>query len=302
MKHLHLFCKWCFYASFRCVYSVLTSRHHQRLAFRALRKSELFCEAIGSINSKFWKVLFLPCFVISSETECFTYVLYLFSYPCRTTPHCSPPHRDSRHLLCQISGSDHVCIVAFCTDWRVLPAGCTGHHENPPGIHNGTTACPLEYISHGHTCAKRMKELEDHMYAVRSAYFTTRTRLTCCPDRGSLKAGHSVARSIRAGSGIRDPWRCWVGRCHGGSISFGRAHIRAPRQVSSGFWWSLVAHYWCKGSECNRGNWSRFVSATHEEQWGGRWPACLIERENVVRAVLGRGQWHTCSRTLISYG
>jgi len=38
-----------------CIYSVLTSRGHQRVAFRTLRNSESFCEAIGSIDSKLSK-------------------------------------------------------------------------------------------------------------------------------------------------------------------------------------------------------------------------------------------------------
>ncbi len=45
------------------MYTLLTSRRHQRVVFRALRNSESFCEAIGSIDSKLRKGLFLPSLV-----------------------------------------------------------------------------------------------------------------------------------------------------------------------------------------------------------------------------------------------
>lgn len=45
--------------SFCCIYTALTSRCHQRVAFQTLGNSESFCKAICSIDPKLWKASFL---------------------------------------------------------------------------------------------------------------------------------------------------------------------------------------------------------------------------------------------------
>ncbi len=51
------------------MYTLLTSKHHQRVVFRALRNSESFCEAIGSIDSKLRKRLVSPITSVSHASD-----------------------------------------------------------------------------------------------------------------------------------------------------------------------------------------------------------------------------------------
>lgn len=109
---------------------------------------------------------------------------------------------------------------------------------------------------------------------------------TCCPDRGCWQAGHSVVRSSPAGSDTRVRGLHRAGRCHEHSRVSCRVHSLEPHRASSGSWWSPAAHCWCKGSGCNRGNWSHFGFAINGKYWNAHPPAFLEEEEGKKRWCL----------------